>query len=110
MERYDRSPDDDTGKAGTMPEAETCVRMWIAAVRWYTIDALSAANPGRKAADGGEALRDLRSGYRMLARLCEPLGADAEAMARAIEKIITRGYGAGMHPPRPKRQRKREAA
>lgn len=109
----DFDPDYDHGCGPFTPEAEPCIRLWVQTARWYAIDALAAATPGRKASDGGEALHDLRHGRAILGRLCEPLGADSDAMARAIEKIITRGYGAGMHPPRPEKRgsrRQREIA
>lgn len=107
----DFDPDYSAGKAAFMPEAEPCARVWTAAALLYAGDALAAAQgKADKWRDRGQALRDLRGNQRMLARLCEPIGAEPEAVARAIEAIIERGHGAGLHPPRPKRQRKREAA
>jgi hypothetical protein len=109
---FDFDPDYDHGKAATMPAATECTRLWIEATKLYAADALAAAQgKADKWRDRGQALRDLRGNQRMLARLCEPLGADVEAVARAIETCIERGHGAGLHPSKPRRpKRKQEAA
>lgn len=92
-----RDVDDDSGAGGYDPRSDGAVRVWVAAMRLYAQDAL-IASLGRQSADGGRALRDLRGSQRQLRRLCDPLGADPEAVARAIEKCIARGYGAGIQP------------
>nr|WP_298059831.1 hypothetical protein [uncultured Halomonas sp.] len=101
-----RDADDDNGCGGYDPRSDGAVRLWVAATRLYAQDAL-IASLGRTSADGGRALRDLRSlDQRQLRTLCEPLGADVEAVARAIEKCIARGEGAGI---KAKKQRKKAA-
>lgn len=108
MEReIERQHDVDAGCAAYDTRSEGAVKMWIAAVKLYAQDAITAALD-RYNADGGRALRDLRSiDQRSLKALCEPLAADPEAVTRAIEKCIARGYGAGItEKPKPKRQRK----
>ncbi|MGO2383084.1 hypothetical protein [Halomonas hibernica] len=96
-------PQHDAGCAAYDPRSEGAVKMWIAAVKLYAQDVLTAAL-GRQNADNGRALRDLRSEQRQLRILCEPLGADVEAVARAIEKCVARGYGAGI-PVKPQRRK-----
>lgn len=102
-----RDLDDDTGAGGFDPRSDGAVRMWVAATRLYAQDAL-IASLGRQSADNGRALRDLRGSQRQLRRLCDPLAADVEAIARAIEKCIARGEGAGIRakPRKVKRQPK----
>ena len=101
-----RDVDDDSGAGGFDPRSEGAVRVWVAAVRLYAQDAL-VASLGRQSADSGRALRDLRSTeQRQLRTLCEPIGADPEAVTRAIEKCIAAGEGAGI---RAKKQRKQAA-
>ena len=96
----ERDVDDDNGCGGYDPRAEGEVRVWVAAMRLYAQDAIVAAL-GRQSADGGRALRDLRSvEQRQLRTLCRPLDADPEAISRAIEKCIARGEGAGIKPKR----------
>ncbi|MGQ7254876.1 hypothetical protein [Vreelandella titanicae] len=72
-------------------------------MKLYAQDVMTAALE-RQNFDNGRALRDLRGEQRQLGTLCEPLGADIEAVARAIEKCIARGYGAGI-PARKKRRK-----
>lgn len=100
-----RDVDDDTGAGGFDPRSDGAVRVWVAAVRLYAQDAL-VASLGRTSADSGRALRDLRGSQRQLRTLCEPIGADPEAVTRAIEKCIAAGEGAGI---RAKKQRKKAA-
>lgn len=95
--------DVDAGCGGYDPRSEGAVKMWVAAMKLYAQDVLTAAL-GRQNADNGRALRDLRSEQRQLRILCEPLGADVEAVARAIEKCVARGYGAGI-PVKPQRRK-----
>jgi hypothetical protein len=99
--------DTDAGCYAYDPRATGEVRVWIAAIRLYAQDAITAAF-GRNPPDAGRALRDLRSiDQRSLKTLCEPLAANPEVVTRAIEKCIARGYGAGIaEKPKPKRQRK----
>lgn len=87
--------DVEAGCGGYDPRSEGAVKMWIAAIRLYAADAMIAAW-GRKNEDNGKAFRDLRGEQRYLKKLCEPLSADVEAVARAIEKCIARGEGAGI--------------
>lgn len=87
--------DVNAGCGGYDPRSEGAVRLWIAAVKLYTQDVMVAAL-GRQNEDNGKALRDLRGEQRYLKTLCEPLGADVEGVARAIEKCIARGEGAGI--------------
>lgn len=109
--KAERQHDVNAGCAPYDPRSEGCVKLWIAAVKLYASDCITAAN-GRYNVDDGRALRDLRSDeQRYLHILCEPLGADAEAVARAIEWCIAENCGAGLHKPRskPARQQKRAA-
>lgn len=111
MEReIERQHDVDAGCGGYDPRSEGAVKMWVAAMKLYAQDAITAAI-NRYNADGGRALRDLRSiDQRSLKTLCEPLAADPEVVTRAIEKCIARGYGAGIaEKPKPKRQPKPKA-
>lgn len=110
MEReIERQHDVDAGCAAYDARSEGAVKMWIAAVRLYAQDAITAAF-GRNPPDAGRALRDLRSiDQCSLKALCEPLAADPEAVARAIEKCIARGYGAGI-TEKPKHKRQPKAA
>lgn len=107
---YALDEDHDAGKQPITNGTESAVALWLAAGKLYAADALAAASPGRQCRDGGEALRDLRGSRRMLGRLCEPLDADPEAVARAIEKIIQSGKGAGAWAPRPDKRRPAKAA
>lgn len=100
-----RDVDADNGCGGYDPRSDGAVRLWVAATRLYAQDAL-IASLGRQSADNGRALRDLRGSQRQLRTLCEPLGADVEAVARAIEQCIKAGEGAGI---KAKKQRKKAA-
>lgn len=111
MEReIERQHDVDAGCGGYDPRSEGAVKMWIAAVKLYAQDVMTAAL-GRQNFDNGRALRDLRGEQRQLRTLCEPLGADVEAVSRAIERCVARGYGAGIAatPQRRKVKQKRAA-
>lgn len=104
MEReIERQHDVDAGCGGYDHRSEGAVKMWVAAMKLYAQDVMTAALE-RQNFDNGRALRDLRGEQRQLRTLCEPLGADVEAVARAIEKCIARGYGAGI-PVRPQRRK-----
>lgn len=107
--KAEQQHDVEAGCASYDPRSEGAVKVWVAATRLYAQDAITAAS-GRRNVDGGQALRDLRShDQRLLRTLCEPLGADPEAVTRAIEKCIARGEGAGIQS-RPKRKRQAKAA
>ncbi|NOG32876.1 hypothetical protein HLB35_15890 [Halomonas sp. TBZ9] len=101
-----RDVDDDSGCGAVAPQAEGSVQLGIAAVKLYAADAITAAI-GRRNTDGGQALRDLRSSnQRYLRTLCEPLGADVEAVSRMIERCIKDGEGAGVRAKPRKHQAK----
>jgi hypothetical protein len=93
--KAERQHDVEAGCGGYDPRSEGEVRLWIAAIKLYVQDVMTASL-GRQNDDNGKALRDLRGEQRYLTTLCEPLGADVEAVARAIEKCIARGEGAGI--------------
>lgn len=60
-----------------------CRQLWADALLLYLKDA-RAAERGSEARHAVEARRDLLGGRVMLARLCQPLGLDVEAVAAGM--------------------------
>ena len=77
------------GAEGRQELARACTEVWLAALRWYFLDA-QAAMRGIKTADP-ESLDDLTGDRRLLANLCRPLDADPDRVAAAFIDALDAG-------------------
>lgn len=79
----------DESAAAKAEQAERCRELYAAGLMTYWRDARAVARGKPKIPpDGGEAWRDLHSDKRLLAALCDPVGASVERVAAAILESV----------------------